>query len=36
VRGLFLYRRTITIALTNSNFQRTDVTSNVAYGRDDQ
>jgi hypothetical protein len=36
VRGLFLYRRTVTIALTNSNFQRTDVTSNVAYGGDDR
>ncbi|MGP8243934.1 MAG: hypothetical protein ACLQVN_05385 [Bryobacteraceae bacterium] len=36
VRGLFLYRRTITIALTNGNFRRTDVTSNVAYGKEDR
>jgi hypothetical protein len=36
VRGLFLYRRTITIALTNSNFRHTDVTSDVAYDKDDR
>jgi hypothetical protein len=34
VRGLFLYRRTITIALANSNFRRTDVSSDVAYEKD--
>jgi len=34
VRGLFLYRRTITMALTNSNFQRTDVSSDVAYEKE--
>jgi hypothetical protein len=36
VRGLFLYRRTITIALTNSDFRHTDVNSDVAYDKDDR
>jgi hypothetical protein len=34
LRGLFLYRRTITIALTNAGFRRTDVSSDVAYKED--
>lgn len=31
VRGLFLYRRTITVSLVNKNFRRADVSSTVAY-----
>jgi hypothetical protein len=31
VRAVFVYHRTIAIAMTNSDFRRTDVQSNVAY-----
>ena len=31
VRGLFLYRRNISVSLVNKNFRRADVTSTVAY-----
>ena len=34
VRGLFFYRRTIALALANSNFRHTDVSSDVAYEKD--
>ena len=30
-RGLFLYERSVTISMKNSDFQKTDVTSNIAY-----
>lgn len=30
-RGLFFYERTVTIAMKNSDFKKTDVTSNIAY-----
>jgi len=30
-RGLFLYERSVTIAMKNTDFKRTDVSSNVAY-----
>ncbi|HUA59080.1 MAG TPA: hypothetical protein VML19_10025 [Verrucomicrobiae bacterium] len=30
-RGVFFYERTATISLRNTNFQRTDVTSHIAY-----
>ena len=30
-RGLFLYERSVTISMKNSDFQRTDVTSSIAY-----
>ena len=30
-RGLFLYERSVTISMKNSDFKRTQVTSNVAY-----
>ena len=30
-RGLFVYERTVTISLKNSDFKKTDVTSTVAY-----
>ncbi len=31
VRAVFFYKRNISVSLVNSGFQRTDVTSNVAY-----
>lgn len=31
VRGLFLYRRTMSIAMTNSDFHKLDVNSTIAY-----
>jgi hypothetical protein len=36
VRGLFLYRRTIAIALTNGDFRRAEVESHVAYAKDEK
>jgi hypothetical protein len=36
VRGLFFYRRTISVSLVNSDFRRADVTSTVAYAADEQ
>jgi hypothetical protein len=36
VRAVFLYHRTMTIAMTNSDFRHTDVTSNVAYAVEDK
>jgi hypothetical protein len=36
VRAVFVYHRTIAIAMTNSDFRRTDVTSNVAYAVEDK
>jgi hypothetical protein len=34
VRGLFFYKRKISVAMQNSDFKRTDVTSTVAYHTD--
>jgi hypothetical protein len=34
VKGLFLYKRTISVSLANSDFRRADVTSHVAYAMD--
>ncbi len=31
IRAVFFYKRTFTVAMTNSDFRHTDVTSNVAY-----
>jgi hypothetical protein len=36
VRAVFFYKRTISVALTNSDFRRTDVTTKVAYAIDDK
>jgi hypothetical protein len=36
VMGLFLYRRKISVSVMNSDFHRTDVTSNVAYAIEDK
>jgi hypothetical protein len=35
LRAVFFYKRTFTIAMTNSDFHRTEVTSNVAYAIED-
>jgi len=35
LRAVFLYHRTMTVNMTNSDFRRTDVTSNIAYAIDD-
>ena len=34
VRGLFFYRRNISVAMTNSDFQKTDVKSTLVYATD--
>jgi hypothetical protein len=34
VRGLFFYRRNISVALTNSDFKKTDVKSTLVYAAD--
>jgi hypothetical protein len=34
VRGLFFYKRTISVAMQNSDFRKTDVTSTVVYATD--
>jgi hypothetical protein len=36
IRGLFFYKRTMTVNMVNSDFRRTDVTSNVAYATEDK
>ena len=36
VRALFFYKRKISVAMTNSDFRRTDVTSNIAYAIEDK
>jgi hypothetical protein len=36
IKGLFFYKRTMTINMTNSDFRRTDVTSDVAYAVEDK
>ena len=36
VRAVFFYKRTFTIAMTNTDFRHTDVTSNVAYAIEDK
>lgn len=36
VRGLFLYRRTMTVSMANSDFRRADVSSRVAYAKEAQ
>ena len=36
IRALFVYKRTISISLANSNFRRTDVKSTVAFAPDEQ
>jgi len=36
VRMVFFYRRTISVSMTNSDFRRADVTSNIAYSIDQQ
>ena len=36
VRGLFLYRRTMSIAMTNSDFHKLDVNSRIAYQTEDK
>jgi len=36
VTGLFFYRRTMSISLVNSDFRHADVTSNIAYAKDEQ
>jgi hypothetical protein len=35
VRGLFFYRRSISVALVNRDFKRTDVQSTLAHAADD-
>jgi len=35
LRAVFFYHRTMTVNMTNSDFRRTDVTSNIAYAIDD-
>jgi len=34
VRGLFFYRRNISVAMTNSDFRKTDVKSTLVYATD--
>jgi hypothetical protein len=36
VRGLFFYKRVMSVALTNSDFHKLDVNSTVAYAMDDK
>jgi hypothetical protein len=36
VRGVFFYKRTISVSLVNSDFRRADVTSSVAYAADEK
>lgn len=36
VTGLFLYRRTMSISLVNSDFRHADVSSRIAYAKDEQ
>ena len=36
VRAVFFYKRTISVSLANSDFRRTDVTTNVAYAAQDK
>lgn len=36
VRGLFFYKRTMSVALTNSDFHKLDVNSTVAYATEDK
>lgn len=36
VRGLFFYKRVMSVALTNSDFHKLDVNSTVAYATDDK
>jgi hypothetical protein len=36
IRAVFFYKRTFTVAMTNSDFRHTDVTSNVAYALEDK
>lgn len=36
VRAVFFYKRTISVAMTNSDFRRFDVTTKVAYAIDDK
>jgi hypothetical protein len=36
LRAAFLYKRTISISLANSDFQKTDVSSSIAYKSNDQ
>jgi hypothetical protein len=36
VRAVFVYHRTISVAMTNSDFQHAEVTSNVAYAIEDK
>jgi hypothetical protein len=35
VTGLFLYKRTMSISLVNSGFRHTDVSSQIAYAKDE-
>ena len=34
VRGVFLYRRTFTISMTNRDFRKADVSSDIRYSED--
>ena len=36
VRAVFFYQRKISVAMTNSDFRRADVTSNIAYAIEDK
>lgn len=36
IKAVFFYKRTMTINMVNSDFRRTDVTSNVAYALEDK
>ena len=36
VRGLFFYKRAMSVALTNGDFHKLDVNSRVAYAMDDK
>ena len=36
IRAVFFYKRTFTVAMTNSDFRHTEVTSNVAYALEDK
>ena len=36
LRAVFFYSRKISVSMANSDFRRTDVTTNVAYAVDDK
>jgi hypothetical protein len=36
IKAVFFYKRTISVSMTNSDFRRTDVNSNIAYATEDK